>query len=1010
MKILRTILSVALVLIASVTAQAQINQLPHLSYYPQQVTLNEGNFKDALKAYQSEVRGAMKSVSSRWIDSICAYTMLGEAYYAVGDFEKAIENYNAALNIYVQYYNWMLDVKFLSAAINPQTNRQLNMPWGFGARKKTLGSFPDTFSIQRGQVNQYDTVKHGGTVVIAHLIQVDVAEIWQCTALALYRRYELLGPLCKEDPLTDLCISKLSTRPAPPNHWSQTWVDVALGMAYLGAEKYDLAIPLLSRGTVCAGQFDHPLTAIAFLALARQAMHSGNNAAAVQYYHEATVAAVCYSKITSSGTILAEAFKGMSAAHLAGNPKTPCPALQPAIQWAKVKAGRRLQVVLNVCMAENLLYFQKPNDAAKYVKEAQAKFVGRDFDISEVGAKVNYSLAEMYFQLGKIPEGTAALAKSMEFMAHATPRLYQLDILNNLYQSGKVSIRSVITPRKAVAYYEPLLQSPNAEEWSLNPMHAFSSIANARPESYDNWFLLALEREEYQKAVMIADMGRRARFCSPMFAGGRLFNLRLLLEQPSEGLSALAKTQRQNILADYPAYQQLQSQSQRMRDAIQKLPIAPADSAELKTQTDMYKEWGNVARQQEALLYSMLLRRLPADPVFPPILTCEEIQRRLPEGEATLLFYNVRGRMFAFLLGASQYATWEVKTIKKVDMLNRKLHKELSLISPSTIVDVTRMEDAWRTTAEELLTELLKDSKADFTTPFPGLAIVPDGFLWYVPFDLLQVKTANGRRPLIYQFKIRYAPTASLSVPQPVPTLGDVEWAFAQGRLHPRENADFAASAFQEILGSASMKSAILKSQIPGPGQMLFSRLQRLVVWEDLNLDYNRSVDLHPLGIDGAKNDGKLSDCLLLPYGAPQTILLPGFHTPEESSFKTSCRVPGFDLFFTSCALMSEGSQTILLSRWRTGGFSAQNLLQNYCKSIPKYDPASAWRVAVLKTAGASAQLDKEPSVTGEPADKNFRMTHPYFWGGYMLFDSGVLPIESEQPNNGGGIQFNKKN
>ena len=91
MKILRTILSVALVLIASVTAQAQINQLPHLSYYPQQVTLNEGNFKDALKAYQSEVRGAMKSVSSRWIDSICAYTMLGEAYYAVGDFERRLK-------------------------------------------------------------------------------------------------------------------------------------------------------------------------------------------------------------------------------------------------------------------------------------------------------------------------------------------------------------------------------------------------------------------------------------------------------------------------------------------------------------------------------------------------------------------------------------------------------------------------------------------------------------------------------------------------------------------------------------------------------------------------------------------------------------------------------------------------------------------------------------------------------------------------------------------------------
>ena len=88
-------------------------------------------------------------------------------------------------------------------------------------------------------------------------------------------------------------------------------------------------------------------------------------------------------------------------------------------------------------------------------------------------------------------------------------------------------------------------------------------------------------------------------FCNQF--GPPAVSLRLLLEQPTEGLSDLAKTQRQNILADYPAYQQLQSQSQRIQAEIQKLPISPADSAELKKQTDMFKEWGNVARQQEAL-------------------------------------------------------------------------------------------------------------------------------------------------------------------------------------------------------------------------------------------------------------------------------------------------------------------------------------------------------------------------------------------------------------------------
>lgn len=998
---------IALLLIPAGGVLGQSKQLPHRSYYIQSANLNEGEFKDALKGYQSEVRSAMKSASSRWIDSICAYTMLGECYYAAGDFPSALDNYNAALNIYVQYYNWMLDVRFPDQGIGPQTNRQLNIPWGFGARKKILGAFPDTFNLQRGKTNQYDTVKHGGTVVMAHILQADLAEIWECTALALYRRYELLGPLCKEDPLTAKCIDKLSSRPAPPNHWTQAWVDVALGMAYLGAEKFDTAIPLLNRGTVCAGQFDHPLTALAFLALGRQALLSGNSAGAVQFYHESSVAAVCFSRISANGTILEEAFKGMSAAHLAGNPKSPCPALLPAIEWSRTKAGKRLQVVLNTLMAENQLFFQKTNDAAKYIKEAQQRMVGKDMGLTAIGAKLNFVTAEMFFQMGQIKEGSAALKSSLDFMNNATPRLFQIDLLNNMYQSGQMTLRSAITPRKGFAYYESLLVSPTAEDWSLNPMHAFSSIACMRAISFDNWFMLAWEREEYQKAVMISDRGRRARFYSTLFAGGRLFNLRQILDSPEAGLSDLAKTQKQNILAEYPAYVQLQIQSRQLQDEIQKLPLVPADSKELKEQGAIYEKWSKITQQQETLLYSMLLRRLPVDPFFPPVMTCEQIQKNLPKGEAALIFYAVRTRMFAFLINDSQYTAWEVKTIRNVDILNKKLHKEMQLLDATRACDITNMPDSWRNTAENLLTELLKNSKADFTQRFPGLVIVPDNFLWYVPFDALQVKIAAGQRPLIFMFKIRYAPTASLAVPRPIPTLGDVEWTFAQGRLYPKDAPETAQAAFQEILGSQSQKTAISKNQLAAPAELLYSRIKRLLVWEDLNNDYNKPALLHPLGIDVSKTSGLISDCMLLPFAAPQMLILPGFHTPEECAFRQNAAAPGFDLFFISTAIMSEGTQTVLLSRWRNGGFSTQSLLKYFCENVPKLDPAAAWQIAVLKTAGATLQPEREPRVRYDSTNNPPRMTHPFFWGGYILLDSGTLPVEQEVQD--GGIQFKKK-
>ncbi len=997
-------------LTVSSRAIAQTQQLPHMSYFGQVVNLNEGDFKNALKGYQSEVRSATKSASSRWVDSICAFTMLGECYYAMGDFNNALENYNAAVNIFVQNPAWMMDTRFPAQGIGPQTNRQISIPWGTGTRSKTLGNIPETFNLLYGNINQYDTVKQGGTVKMARLIPVNLAEIWECTALALYRRYELLGPLCKEDRLTDTVINKLATRPAPPNHWTQSWIDVALGMAYLGAEKYDAAIPLLNRGTVCAGQFDHPLTALAFLALGRQALLAGNSTSAVQFYHEATVAAVCFPKISANCTILEEGFKGLSAAHLSGNPKSPSPALAPAIPWSRTKAGKRLQVVLNTLMAENMLYFNRTADAAKYLGEAKRIInTQRDIGLSAIGAKFNFVTAEMCFQGNQIKEGQQALASALEYMNHGCEHLYQIDVLNNLYQNGKMTVRSDITPRKAMVLYETLLRDPTAADWSLNPMTALAMIACARPISFDNWFLIAMEREEYQKAIMIADYGRRARFYAPMFAGGRLFNLRLALSSPDQGLTPIAKTQRQNVLADFPAYAQLEAQSDKIKQEILKLPQAPAEAADVKSQGKIYEQLDKTSAQQEALLYSMLLRRLPVDPVFPPVFTCEDLQRQLPEGEAALIFYNARGRMFAFLINATQYTTWELKTLPKILMLNKQLHKEMQMIDSNRPLDLSLLTDSWRKTAGLLLTEILKDSKADFTQKFPGLAIVPDDFLWYVPFDLLQVQLPAGRRPLIYQFKIRYAPTASLTVPRPIPTLGNVEWTFAQGRLYPKDDPKTAENAFASIMESQPVKSALTKPLLPAGAQLVYSRLKRLLVWEDLNPDYNKFLQLHPLGIDESKIDGMIGNCMLLPYGAPQMLLLPGFHTPEECSFKQNCVPPGSDIFYTACALMSEGTQTILLSRWRTGGFSAENLLKVFVEATPRLDAASAWQLAVLRTAGLKIEKDKEPRIKADSAEDLPRMTHPLFWGGYLLLDSGVLPSQAEDNgNNGGGIQFKK--
>jgi len=66
------------------------------------------------------------------------------------------------------------------------------------------------------------------------------------------------------------------------------------------------------------------------------------------------------------------------------------------------------------------------------------------------------------------------------------------------------------------------------------------------------------------------------------------------------------------------------------------------------------------------------------------------------------------------------------------------------------------------------------------------LIIVPDGPLWYVPFEALQIQKDNEKTALIDKVRIRYAPMISLVVPDKAPRKRDARTAAGCGRLSSR--------------------------------------------------------------------------------------------------------------------------------------------------------------------------------------------------------------------------------
>ena len=172
-----------------------------------------------------------------------------------------------------------------------------------------------------------------------------------------------------------------------------------------------------------------------------------------------------------------------------------------------------------------------------------------------------------------------------------------------------------------------------------------------------------------------------------------------------------------------------------------------------------------LGRDQEKVLREMAVRRDPAVIAFPPLKTTAEIQKSLPPGQALLVFFATSRNYYAFLLGREKYANWKVASAPQVlARQSATLLRQIGNVSQNYELTPKDLADGkWRQTARELLDGLLKSSRADFATKFDELIIVPDGLLWYVPFEALQVQADGQLRPLISRFRIRYVPTAGLA-------------------------------------------------------------------------------------------------------------------------------------------------------------------------------------------------------------------------------------------------------
>lgn len=939
-----------------------------------------GEYRSAAKNMRSVAAGGIRSTEGRWVDSICYHTMAGECYYQMGELALALEQYESALSLAVKHRDWMMRVQF-PQAIGPSGLAARNrITWGASARRARLGDFPDTISSFQGRLNNEDAFRGGGVVTPPTLYPLRVTEIVRCTGLALYRRWELMGPTGEHSPLSQPIVDALAKRSAPANHWSQVWIEAQLGLAQAANGKRAEAVAHLQRAVVMGGEYDHHLTPIVLLSLGKLFMEDNNLEAAANYFLEASFAGATLGQ----PDVIADAFRLGLTVHIARGAKEPYPPLVNAIPWAKREGFDALETWLYILGAENFAAVGDSRSAGKMLEEARRALARSEARGGNLGARYSYQLALAGFQQGNAATGTKNLDDALRYQQKASLKGMQIALADKAFVSGTVSARV------AKDLYASVLNDPTPGDWASDPLDCLAVLTTPLDRPMENWFLVAIARKENELALEISERIRRRRFFASLPLGGRMLSFRWLMEAPKEALSADDLLRRRDLAAKYPAYAQLQKTSDALRAELKAVELVPNDARDVQKQKKLYEDWAAASGAQEVLLSEIALRREPADLVFPPIRTLDDMRAAMPQKQLVLAFFNTSRGMVAFLFTHDKYVAWQIEQPTEVVNSTKEMLKAMGHFDGNHVLDTNALSDeSWKTPATELLPLLIKNAKPDFWDSYDELVIVPDGLLWYLPFEALQVPLGDSTVPLVSKIPIRYAPTVGLTQPDGRGRVPAPRTAIIAGQLFPRDDQQQALDAATDIK-AVMPNSVTIADPLPATSALQKTVWDQLIVLDEVDDRTTANYLWSPAQIDQGKAGSRLADWFSLPWGAPTTVVLPGFHTAAENSLKRGAA--GDEMFLSLCGLMASGTRTVLISRWRTGGQTSFDLVREFVQELPRTSASQSWRRSVLLARSAEINPQREPRIKLGANDELLRSDHPFFWSGYMVIDNGTTP------------------
>ncbi len=977
-----------LVFFAFNAAEAQLgNTVPRTIYYAAKQDFHSGQFRDAENGLRRALSSSIKIGNKRWIDSICPYSILGELYYRQGNLTASLKMHEEALNVFLANQDWLMRLQYSRLA---QSNDRIVQRITWGTRTTGMAAFPDSMGSQEGSTLELiSAFEFGGAVNAPHVRSVDAVEVARCLATSLRRRAILLGTTSSVSPKSSQLSGAVSRTNPPANHWVNSWVEVFYGLSQINEGQRKSGVGHLAAGAVTGGM-DHPLTGIALLEIGRYHLRIEEYEKAMGHLLQASIAAARYRQ----PDVAEEAFRLLTDAYLANGSKGPYPPIATSIGYARQGDFGRLAMLSKLCTAEVAFYEGNNSLAARLLNENRSLMRRTDQLPTDIGTTLSYLDALIQFRAGNRDAATKSLQVALAFTQVSSLRQFQLNTVENLRTNGK----RLIGKRDIEKLYSRLLREPRDRDWRTEPLQTLSWLLVDHTSAMSRWFELLIDQRELDNAVGVAEQLKRHRFYSSLPLGGRLLSLRWLFEGDVVMLGKRGMEVQRALQGKYPQMSTLTRSSIRTRAELEQIPLIPEDDDQRVLQRKLFAELASISTKQELATREIALRRDPAPLVFPPQPSLSAIQSAVRQDQAVLMFVATSQGWHAWFIRKDSNDYWSVRSPNAVRREISELLRNIGNYKRNAAISDKDLEnEAWKNNAKELWKQLIGKFPSNGWEGLEELVIIPDGPLWYLPFELLRVPAGQSpendeEASLISHTRIRYAPLASLSVGDRRGHNSDKATTLVGGQLFSNESSDYAKDMLTNLKETFPKIEVFAGNKKPlAPSGYTSSLMNRLIVWNDIEMNFNKPYAWSPAQYDGQSRQSLLSNWIEYPWDSPDQVVIPGFHTAAEGSLGRAAN--GQEIFRAVCGLMATGTRTALLSRWRTGGKVPAVLVSDFSSGLLEKSASDAWRHATETARGETLNVKSEPRV--KSSAEEISADHPFFWSGYMLIDTGAEPEDA---------------